>query len=372
MFRGKHIGVRSGFTLVELLVVIAIIGILVALLLPAVQAAREAARRSQCKSNLRNDALAMISYVDVKGQYPIGVAGGDPEQFDSSASPDGESGVNFCQNGFGWVTYILPYLEEQALYDIVWDKSQLSRRWQAMFPTPNILRVGPAQLGVSVWPGGDQLLPTFRCPSSQLLDKAEGYEDTPEDFANGYATADYKCSSGWNDRGICMHRCDNANSLDDYTNGVGNREEGEVASKVFEVKPANVIDGLSNTIMLGESSYYLIEQLGSEEKPDKWPVWIGAALSDESTLFKTDEDAPIGCNISPKSEVGFRDFIVPGQYTGANQPKDDDCAFSWHSGGANFALCDGSVQWLNEDIDMEVYIALGTRNGEEIIDDTAF
>ena len=110
---------RRGFTLVELLVVIAIIGILIALLLPAVQAAREAARRTQCQNNLKNDALAVINYVDANKQYPIGVQGGDPSKIPPGGLPKGADpeDLPFCERGVSWVTQILPYLDEQSLYD---------------------------------------------------------------------------------------------------------------------------------------------------------------------------------------------------------------------------------------------------------------
>jgi len=91
---------RTGFTLVELLVVIAIIGILVALLLPAVQAAREAARRAKCQSNLKNIAIALQNYHSARNRFPKGFVA-QPETVEAWA----------------WSVYILPYLEEQAIYD---------------------------------------------------------------------------------------------------------------------------------------------------------------------------------------------------------------------------------------------------------------
>jgi prepilin-type N-terminal cleavage/methylation domain-containing protein len=97
---------RGGFTLVELLVVIAIIGVLVALLLPAVQAAREAARRSQCENNLRNLALALQNYHGVRNQLPTSV----------SPWPEGPKPAKSL-SGKGWILTVLPFLEQQALYD---------------------------------------------------------------------------------------------------------------------------------------------------------------------------------------------------------------------------------------------------------------
>ena len=93
---------RFGFTLVELLVVIAIIAMLVTLLLPAVQAAREAARGMQCKNNLKQQGLALINYHDSVGEFPTGVyTGGTGEE------------------GYGWATKLLPFMEEQGVYNLI-------------------------------------------------------------------------------------------------------------------------------------------------------------------------------------------------------------------------------------------------------------
>src|SRR3954469_23029977 len=103
-----------GFTLVELLVVIAIIGILVALLLPAVQAAREAARRTQCANNMKNIGLALINYSDTKKTLPPAT----PFRPSNNIFPNVPNGP-----GGTWVWHIMPYIEEQALYD-KFDKTQ--------------------------------------------------------------------------------------------------------------------------------------------------------------------------------------------------------------------------------------------------------
>src|SRR5438477_12100565 len=96
--------IRRAFTLVELLVVIAIIGVLVALLLPAVQMAREAARRSQCSNNLKQLALAVTNFHDVHGTVPPTVA---------------RAPTNSWGTGWGFIPFMLPYIEQQTLYDTI-------------------------------------------------------------------------------------------------------------------------------------------------------------------------------------------------------------------------------------------------------------
>ena len=293
---------RDAFTLVELLVVIAIIGILVALLLPAVNSAREAARRTQCSNNLRQLGLALHGYHDTNGHFPTGVAGGEvarPEQ------------------GYGWGVAILPWLEERPLYELIdpdWEPSPARNVW---FTTMAII------------PGGDRTLNVFRCPSSQLPPLAT---DTRVEWMDGYATSDYKACSGKHHRGMfCMLR----ECID-----VGNRV----------VRMRQVTDGLSKTIAFGESSYY---KLDSDLKKDKWPVWMGGVVENESALFRTDALNFINC--APKAQTRFDEAL------------DDECAFAWHSSGAFFTFGDGSVHFLQETIDFPTYENLGTKDDGNIV-----
>jgi prepilin-type N-terminal cleavage/methylation domain-containing protein len=131
-----------GFTLVELLVVIAIIGILVALLLPAIQAAREAARRAQCSNNIKNIALAALTFHDAKKHFPVNedysqyfagradlYAGTFSYNYYQGASLDPERAGRRL-SGAGWIVDVLPQLEEQALYDQF--KPYLDLPWLAL------------------------------------------------------------------------------------------------------------------------------------------------------------------------------------------------------------------------------------------------
>ncbi len=160
---------KRAFTLVELLVVIAIIGILVALLLPGVQAAREAARRAQCQNNLKQAALACLNYESTNGTLPPGeVATADDEQRNNVKS--------------GWAIEILPYMEQQAVYDqydFTGNKSYRS--------------TGTNASGVSNVQASQTFLPELLCPSDALgntLITPQG--ETPRQFA----PTTYKAVSG--------------------------------------------------------------------------------------------------------------------------------------------------------------------------------
>jgi prepilin-type N-terminal cleavage/methylation domain-containing protein len=310
------------FTLVELLVVIAIIGVLIALLLPAVQAAREAARRSQCQANLKELGLALNNHIDVHKQYPIGVQGGT---------------TGSTEDGFGWGFSLLPYLEQQALYNWLskpsnWLPASMA---SAKKPFPGIFAISYGALGQKIIPRGETVLSVYRCPSSEL---APHSENGPA-LQNGYATSDYKGCTGQGDIGIFFKVADGINN-----------------AGVTKVRPQDVTDGLSNTIALGESSYYRINGSQNED----WPIWLGGTGSDEATLFKTQSPNVIGCGVVPKSLEGFRNPPGPG-------PVNDDCAFSWHEGGAFFVFADGSVHFISDSIDMDNFERFGTKNDGEVI-----
>ena len=291
-------GHRSkAFTLVELLVVIAIIGVLVALLLPAVQAAREAARKTACKNNLRQLGLALLTYHDAHGAFPLGCF----------STPDRST------DGFGWATALLPQLEEQNLYDLLDVNGE-----------PGAITARHRTLG-RIIPGGETVLQVFRCPSSALPSHSE--DTTP--YRAGYATMDYKGSNGTRDDGLFFHVADG------------------LAEGYTEVTLSGIPDGTTNTFAFGESSYARVT--------GDWPVWIGCTATDECHLFKTSNPSILNCGMRPKSPETMNTAI------------DDDCAFSWHDGGAFFAFADGSVHFIAESIDLITYYNLGSRNDGETL-----
>jgi prepilin-type N-terminal cleavage/methylation domain-containing protein len=277
---------RAAFTLVELLVVIAIIGILVALLLPAVQMAREAARASQCKNNLRQLGLALHQHHDVFGRVPPGWLADQPE---------GEP-------GWGWAIGLLPHLEQE-----------------------NVEREIVKQLPISDpanQPVREIVLPILICSSDG---GAELFE-----IGGGGAT-------GPNiDAGTPLFKIARSN----YVGVFGTIEIEDSPSKsdgMFyhnsRVKFADVKDGLSNTLVIGERK--------SELGGSVWAGVIGAANEPMARIVGIADHTP------NHPDHHFDDFT------------------SDHPSGVQFLVGDGSVARINDQIDLAVYQALCTIKGRE-------
>ncbi|MBA3484676.1 MAG: DUF1559 domain-containing protein [Pirellulales bacterium] len=320
-----------GFTLVELLVVIAIIGVLVALLLPAVQAAREAARRAQCQSRLKNIALAVLNYESAKKQLPVGLVS-QPEPYEA----------------WSWSTFALPYLEQQAVFD----RLRPSPNFQK---PPDGTRSGKrnlADLFIAAKINAKELEPLqtplsiFRCPSDDTPDLVP-HDGTPRavrttdsgqwerHFKGQYSgqltslflpsTSNYVGSRGFIDR-PCACLSPNCTNL----NWVGNPVECE-GNGVFQgldpIDLKQIPDGTSSTFMLGErDSYCLSSTWIGTRNPAGANMW-GAAWSLGRVSLKLNHP-----------ETGDHDTCTEG-------------FSSKHPGGAYFAFCDGSVDFISDDID---------------------
>ncbi|MFH1922281.1 MAG: DUF1559 domain-containing protein [Planctomycetota bacterium] len=304
---------RAGFTLVELLVVIAIIGILIALLLPAVQAAREAARRSQCSNNLKQLGLALHNYHDV---YRILPYGGD-------ITVPGWLGV--VGDHGGWMVRLLPFMEQQPLYD------QLDRY--------NV------ELSVTTdgTPVREIIIDTIICPS----DDHQGYYMTSQNYGTQKrAASNYSASMGSQNNSPCGthnnyfgHGPDVRN--DDWTLSL-QRLSGVIGHWQVSARFADITDGLSNTIALGE-----VRPRCSNHVRNGWlsfnALYTGTGIPINFPTCEGEQPYGPPCNLYRGAWGASQGFK------------------SRHPGGCQFALGDGSARFISETVDMVTYQKLGDR-----------
>ena len=299
---------RSAFTLVELLVVIAIIGILVALLLPAVQSAREAARRMQCTNNLKQLALAVHNYQTAFNSFPISIS---PWAEGNSPTPQ--------KNGKGWIVSILPQVEQQALFD------QFAPGFVGdMFSGQGI--ANPV-----CKPAMRAKLSFLNCPSEPSARKTS---TTQYQWTGTEVTlTNYKGVIGDTRMGgsSSVHQgtepdCHNTTGC----NGTFYRNNYQDGISIDSFK-----DGTSNTLLIGEDV---------------------PAENNHSTAFYSNGDyaschAPLNYFPKPPTPDNWWNVI----------------SFrSLHTGGANFALGDGSVRFLSDSINYPLYRALSTKAKGEV------
>jgi prepilin-type N-terminal cleavage/methylation domain-containing protein/prepilin-type processing-associated H-X9-DG protein len=338
---------RHGFTLVELLVVIAIIGVLVALLLPAVQSAREAARRMSCTNKLKQIALAVHNFHDSQKTFPAGnvVRQGPPS--------------NKYDHYETWTITILPYLEQTALNQL----------WN-----PNIPNVMPDAQSPPMAQLRQTLLPVYNCPSDGsrfiVMQPASG-----PGGQNGYPIpimmpSNYRANAGTTFGGLAGFTNPNGTSLDsggdrnwdDAWNGQAAwlmQNKGEWRGPIYGVDmrtgmaPArfqDITDGSSNTLMIGEYA--------TKTEPRRRTFWAYAYSSYN-----------LSCITIGQTRTLLPDFqkcdITPPRTNGSNQ-----CKRGWgsfHASGVmNFALADGSVRPITQNIEVNTVLpALGSIAGGE-------
>jgi len=365
---------RRAFTLVELLVVIAIIGILVALLLPAIQAAREAARRTQCKNNLHNIGLAVLNMENSLKYFPTGgtYAGPTLENYlrDSATTsvflrkgpPNGP-----LEQGLGWLFQILPYLEEGAISNLITTndvKNKLvplyncpSRRpptlgagsgaalvdYAATVGGPSRSEIGDAEFQkyLNDSPGNDW--PQFKMHQDEI------FWGVPPTGAIGSGRtlqqldAKYKVGQVAKFRGV-IQRCDWVTNA-----GADPTPAWRHVGFMAKMTPAKISDGTSKTFLATE----------------KWvPVTIhdgsGGAFDDRGWSDGWDFDALRSTLIRPMA-----DSASTRTPSGDNDPLNYTIGSS-HSGGVNVLLADGSVSFVQYEIDLETLNRLGNRADGEI------
>lgn len=324
----------GGFTLVELLVVIAIIGLLVGLLLSAVQAARESARRAQCQNNEKNIALACLNFESSRKTLPPG------------------STINkvATRNGLSWHVLLLPYLEkDNLLTEIQRQISEFQRTDPARQP-PNIYDLENVN---------EVMLDSFHCPSdSEVVDNRNGEELASSSYAGitgSAASRDDRAGFVGDDSGLC---------------GAVNYDG--VLFPASRTQLRQIVDGTSQTLMLGERWYQLRAWTAGafwrtpvNSRPPTGP----APDSCLSALKNIDATIPVNASLQ---QVGYykgheADDRPDEPTDGKRTLSYNNLPFaSFHPGGAHFALVDGSVQFLTDNVDATVYAALASKAGEEV------
>ncbi|TWT74523.1 hypothetical protein Pla123a_33460 [Posidoniimonas polymericola] len=341
--------VSRGFTLVELLVVIAIIGVLIALLLPAVQAAREAARRAQCTSQLKNLTLAMINLESATGRMPSsgwrGNWTGDPDR-----------GLDHTQPG-GWIFAILPYIEEQALFERGQGLTGSARGAQLAERdrTPIAVLNCPSRRSGGPYPqaNGDPYPPAGRTAySGDGKGGAAGYLQ-PAAARSDYAT-NVGDETGFD--GVCQTLSpSNYNSLPANFPPKASEFTG-ISFCGTAAKLRQIPDGLSKTIALGERWVPVASYTGEVYfKADDWAMYTGFQ---DDTVRSTYYDGRTA-NHTPRSDA---DESYPTTDLNARE------AFgSAHPGGCLFSMCDGSVSLVAYSVDAEAFRQMGHRaDGGEV------
>jgi prepilin-type N-terminal cleavage/methylation domain-containing protein/prepilin-type processing-associated H-X9-DG protein len=373
-----------GFTLIELLVVIAIIAVLVGLLLPAVQKVREAANRMKCQNNLKQLALACHAYHDVNGAFPRGDTGG------------------WGNDKGSWIFFTLPYLEQDNLYKAIQalpgynnNPNNPNGGWSITngmvdnplnVQGPLVAAGSPIAIKYNLPSGFPVKLPYIRCPS-------DDWDIDNPIFTNYLGEQGPQCNLGPCGYDPFELYCNGADMPDPNTGGTVDTNlnpptfPGYAASAFYgstgsaallrgmfgrgaggldaqghplggpKIKMADILDGTSNTLLIGETK-------GAETEAQRFDGGGGWAAFNNSCDFQTIQ--PINYPID--------------RYDTNNEPcctnGPTHCVWNWsitwgaksnHTGGANFAFADGSVHFINQNIDHKTYQYLGCRNDGQVV-----
>lgn len=318
-----------GFTLIELLVVIAIIAVLIALLLPAVQAARAAARRIQCVNNMKQLGIGMHNFHDSQGTFPWG-AKNSPSQ--------------------SWSFLILPYLEQVAM--------------------SNALNINAPSTDFRNSTVVQSRLALFNCPSDPNAG-AMWLSSKPTSIPNR-AKGNYVVNWGNSDYVQNMTLTDSFAPADLGSFGtlVSIRGPFRVNNTTNAISPfsmRDIVDGTSNTMMISELKIAADFNGKSDARGDIWSGgtkcgYMFTAATGPNSTVADQLDGKDGCPNPANS---------PPCFAASGAQRQFDAARSFHSGGVNVLLCDGSVKFVKDSISIPTWRALSTKDGGEIISSDA-
>ncbi|QDT96944.1 DUF1559 domain-containing protein [Gimesia aquarii] len=309
---------RRGFTLIELLVVIAIIAILIALLLPAVQMAREAARRTQCKNNLKQLGLALHNYYDAHSRLPL-MASSSLYNYSPSAQ-------------------LLPYIDQGNLHNLIDFREPL------LFGLPWAPTLNPNLVDVA-----KQTLPIFMCPSDA------GKVHYTDDNGTIWAGTNYMVNGG---SGLNTEYCSSEND--------------GLFWRGSSTRFRDITDGLTNTIFMAETLFgdrgpdttTLINPDRQMKRVSGGPPCVSTSDALNAIAASSYEGRRAGSWIR---STGYH-CLVHGYFSPNSNSPDVahhgeviSGARSLHVGGANILLCDGSVRFLGENVDLETLRNLFSR-----------
>ncbi len=311
------------FTLIELLVVIAIIAVLIALLLPAVQQAREAARRTQCKNNLKQLTLAMHNYHDSYNRLPLGTVDGPPNKRSGTGGGDWADDNN-------WLHLILPNIDQANMYNTI----DFRFAWHNVAPgTGNTM--------------AQTRIPAESCPSDgiQIDEPGTNWARIRGNYVVNFGNITY-----------------GGQSQSPY-NGVN--FGGAPFGIQYGANFAAVTDGTSNTLMVGE-----IRALVG----DGWLGYTSEVMLAGGGAFtayytpNTSSCELLARQCFPGVNNGIPCCTSCGG-SAANVVQQVISVRSKHTGGAHVSLCDGSVRFVSNSIDVNVWRGLSTTKGAEVVGD---
>jgi prepilin-type N-terminal cleavage/methylation domain-containing protein/prepilin-type processing-associated H-X9-DG protein len=307
-----------GFTLIELLVVIAIIAILIGLLLPAVQSARESASRAQCINNLKQIGLAMHSYNDALGSFPVGYYDPTPWPLGGQTPQGLDHGP-----GWGWGAFLLPYLEQGNVYQ------QINFNLDVGDPSMAAVRT--------------TVLKVFLCPSDPLN---QSFFTISVNAAATNVGPSPTGQSSWQMAYGSYVACNGNDGVDCFCTPP---HTGSFLRAIIGFRIPEISDGLSNTLFVCDRTSLL-----------SFSSWVGCPTGAANPFLE-----------SP-GNYGAETTLVMCHAgdTGPNTPGvfDADSTSSPHRNGVPYLFGDGSVHFISNSIDIPTWSALATRTGGEVLD----